>query len=393
MRNRSRGHNFFKNAELGNYLQIDNDASASDGGAILELWDLDGDNDQRWKIEFAVHGFYKIISSASGKAITAPSTLDESLTQKTYTGAAEQLWRIVPNKTGGYCISPRPFLSAYMAAGDGAIVTSGRNAELRKAQSDNRHVWKILSPINVGFSTDNYTDGCGYSERQSYRYANKFFDRLIDSQYDIAFYKVHHYNKDSVRTASKKDFSINGAISNDVDFMIYIGHGLQANNSKGNRLHYNCATDGTHHTTDCNNSVYNAYSSEIRFGSSSSNLRWVWLYTCNFLTTNDYVTENDLKKMMTGAHIVMGYASTAYLCDAMAETFATYLREGSPIIKAYWKAGRDGEASVTNYDHYQTVLYIPQTENETIYSPKMHYEYDSSDVEIKVRNIQDKSEI
>lgn len=78
----------------------------------------------------------------------------------------------------------------------------------------------------------------------------------------------------------------------------------------GTRLGWRTQND-LYHTTDCYNSAYNVYSGDVNFGSASSDLRWVWLYTCNFLTTSEYVTDASLKEMMTGVHIVMGYASKA----------------------------------------------------------------------------------
>jgi hypothetical protein len=39
--------------------------------------------------------------------------------------------------------------------------------------------------------------------------------------------------------------------------------------------------------------------------------------------------------------------------------------------------------------HVQKVMYIPQASSETIYSPKIQYEYDASDVRIITQDIQD----
>ena len=209
------------------------------------------------------------------------------------------------------------------------------------------------------------------------------------------------YTKDAVHAASINDFSVNGAMSNDIDFMIYIGHGYSAYSNRGNYLHYYCTSAGISHADDCKNDAYNVYSQEVSFGSSESKLRWVWLYTCNFLhtqednnendsnTTNDhnYVTNATLVNMMDGAHIVMGYASRATLCDTMAVHFATYLQEGMPIYEAYLLAGYTGEASDEPVNHYQKILYIPQARYETIYSPMVRYNYDPSDVEIFKKNI------
>lgn len=251
--------------------------------------------------------------------------------------------------------------------------------------------WKMVLVIDIGLSTDNYTKGlsCGHEERQSQRYAINFFLELSDTSNDVVFPEYNHYNEGFHRTASKKDFSVNGAISNEIDFMIYIGHGFVAkNDSKGTHIHYSFDENGTRPKTDCDDPIYNMYSSEMHFGSSESQLRWVWLYTCNFLNTNDYVSDNDFKKMMTGAHIVMGYATQSTLCDAMALEFAKNLRDGMPIIDAYFLAGVEGEGSVVKDDNHRLkALYIPQAENETIYSPRVNYEYNSSDVRIKTSYI------
>ena len=397
------GTYFIKNAHLNNYLQIGDEYGPdySNENAILELWDYDNEPFQEWNLTYLHNGYYKIESVKSGKVISVrageENSRDVSLRQATYTASYNQQWKISITHNGQYKFEPRSSESYStdwcMAAGAAAVesITDGRNVEQREYTNNTgyKDEWFLIPSvdlsIHIGLSTDDYTDNCQAGERQSFRYANKFYEKLLKSCMTIS--KTHHYNNGSDRSASKNDFSLNGTFNNSIDFMVYIGHGLQADNSKGNLLHYNCASDGTYHTTDCRNSVYNVYTGDVKFGSDSSDLRWVWLYTCNFLTTNDYVTDDSLKEMMNGAHIVMGYASRATLCDAMAETFGKYLSEGRPIIDAYFRAGRDGEASVETADHKQKVLYVPQALNETIYSEPVDYDYNASNVVIEIRNI------
>lgn len=88
----------------------------------------------------------------------------------------------------------------------------------------------------------------------------------------------------------------------------------------------------------------------------------------------------------------MGYASQSKLCDPMVETFAAYLRDGETIIHSYFKAGYEGEARCTNDHHIQKIVYIVQATNETIYSPKIDYMNDISDVRIIVHDIQEEYE-
>jgi hypothetical protein len=195
--------------------------------------------------------------------------------------------------------------------------------------------------------------------------------------------------------------------------MIYLGHGHYAREAKGNHLQYSQATNGIIDTEDvCKKTSYTEaqkdmfcfYSQEARFGAPESDLRWVWMYTCNFLnsiedignddgyTNNDgnyYVYDSQLAQMMTGAHIVMGYASRATLCDTMAERFSEYLYQGIPICEAYKMAGIYGETEAAPERHYQKIMYIPQAQYETVYSPQIHYEYDASDIIIEKWCIQD----
>ena len=95
---------------------------------------------------------------------------------------------------------------------------------------------------------------------------------------------------------------------------------------------------------------------------------------------------------MTGAHIVMGYATQSKLCVPNAELFAEHLRNGETIIDSFFWAGKYGEATCTVDNHLQKIMYIPQAEKETIYSPYIHYDYVPSDVQIVTSNIQDNND-
>ena len=132
---------FFENAQFpGKYMQIDDDSSLSTNGAIMELWDFDADDDQRWELDHISDGKYKILSVESGKALTAPSSVNGSVTQKTYTGATNQLWYITANTNGSYTLTNSTY---YLAAGDGIFTSDGRNVEGRYEQSDAKDEWNL----------------------------------------------------------------------------------------------------------------------------------------------------------------------------------------------------------------------------------------------------------
>ncbi len=138
---------FFRNGEYDNYMQIDNNASPSNEGAMFELWGFDADADQKWEIDYIGNELYKIISIASGKVVTAPSSLNDNITQTNYTGSATQHWKITFVSDGIYRLSPQTNLSYYMAAGDGIFTANGRNVEMRESQSDGKDEW-FFSTLN-----------------------------------------------------------------------------------------------------------------------------------------------------------------------------------------------------------------------------------------------------
>ena len=133
------------NVEFVKHAQIDDNEATSTDGAILELWEYDGGTDQQWQIELLSNGYYKIISAASSKAITAPSSTNDSLQQKTYTGATTQQWSITDAGNGTYKLSPRSNSSYYMAAGTGIFTSDGRNVEMREAQGEEKDEWYLAN--------------------------------------------------------------------------------------------------------------------------------------------------------------------------------------------------------------------------------------------------------
>ena len=139
------GRFFIKNAELNNYMQIDDNSDVTQNGAFLELWDFDGEDYQRWDIIHVINGFYKIASLASTKVLTAPSELDSNVTQNNYAGTDNQLWGFNAGSNGLYRIYPKSDGENSLSAGSGAIISDGRNVELREEQSDNKDRWILES--------------------------------------------------------------------------------------------------------------------------------------------------------------------------------------------------------------------------------------------------------
>lgn len=63
---------YLQNMQSNTYAQLDDSVSPSTEGLNLKIYPYDDDNDQKWKIKYLHNGYYKITSSSSGKALTAP---------------------------------------------------------------------------------------------------------------------------------------------------------------------------------------------------------------------------------------------------------------------------------------------------------------------------------
>lgn len=402
------GTYYLKNKETERHADI-RGASMADG-TVIHQYAYNGGASQRWTFTHLGDGTYSIKSANSTTAYYLGVSGDSEENNAPIvlrTGAITDgmKWAVTKTDSFAYKIMPKTGVtySRVLAVGWYAVNTDSIALQQRDyvgsaASNDNfQDEWYIASSVDIGMSTDNYTSGCPNKERQSYRYANKFYDELLSSPGGGPITKTHHYNMDTVQTAGIADFSVNGALSSDIDFMIYIGHGHAAHSAYeghlGNHIHYDCSIIEDLHQqvgdeyTYCN-SAGNVYTSQVRFGSPESDLRWVWMYTCNFLTTGTYVTDASLAEMMRGAHILMGYGSLAWLSDIMPEAFANLLREGESIYDAYLLAGKtDGTLGDLEY-FYQRILYIPQARYETIYSPYVHYAYDyATDVLFKTEEV------
>ena len=181
---------FFKNAELKNYMRIDDDESVTTESAKFELRKFDGADYQKWEIDYTADGYYRILSVASGKAVTAPpSGNDKNITQTVYTGGDNQWWIITVTDNGLYNLSPKSNPSYRMAASFGIIDPNGRNVELRDPQTDNLDEWQLYKTILQSWNSD--SDAVSYWSNNPSLYTEKidtsstfYFNNGINSAKD-----------------------------------------------------------------------------------------------------------------------------------------------------------------------------------------------------------------
>ncbi len=105
------GTYFIQNRRYEKYIQIDDDVAVTASGATMEIWEFDGGDDQRWDIVYLNNGYYKIVSAASGFALSVPvgstTVADVDLEQSHYSNGHRQQWKIILTENGSYKIKAR----------------------------------------------------------------------------------------------------------------------------------------------------------------------------------------------------------------------------------------------------------------------------------------------
>lgn len=86
---------------------VDVTAGAMTNGTNIQLYSFNNSNAQKYEITYLNNGYYKIVSTRSGKAldVTAGSASSgTNVQQYSRNGTAAQQWKIFPNDDGTYCL-------------------------------------------------------------------------------------------------------------------------------------------------------------------------------------------------------------------------------------------------------------------------------------------------
>lgn len=223
--------------------------------------------------------------------------------------------------------------------------------------------------LQVGMSADSYANNtCGFGARVSIQCANAFWSGVGSNLTDrnLKFYHFNNGNSHSSVYATKRDFmsksfnSISHDNIDDVDIMLFVGHGRPTQG-----MHFTQGSNGYQHSVDSDahdNSELNFSISDAKFGYGTSRTKWIAAYTCNFLNH----TNNELKPIMQGVNIVLGYSTVSYLIDEQMELFGKKLDEGKTIINS-WFASSSKHTQYSPVDSTMKAMYVKDAEGDTIY--------------------------
>lgn len=154
----------------------------------------------------------------------------------------------------------------------------------------------------------------------------------------------------------------------DVQFMIYSGHGYHKGlcGISNNSLHYfTCNSTTKYHgetETEERKDISNLTTVEARWGKGSANTRWVALYTCNFLNTND----SQWKKMMEGIRVCMGFSSTMYVHSDEGKLFGLDLYYKKKMIDSFLDNAEYFQSGKVSGGVIARAIYTNATRNDTI---------------------------
>ncbi|MDR0325114.1 MAG: DUF6345 domain-containing protein [Oscillospiraceae bacterium] len=162
--------------------------------------------------------------------------------------------------------------------------------------------------FTAGFAgVDTYSSSsgsCQFGDRAGGHYVDQLYSELWQSAYYLSTNHFGHKNA----AANKNVFS--SSWSERVTFFAYAGHGLNID-SLNNAAHFFATPTPSSHSGNCySNAATNATTSEVRLQGS---LRYLNMYTCNFLFYDSTAKLNSLRSMFRGGRAICGFASTMYL--------------------------------------------------------------------------------
>lgn len=177
----------------------------SDVGTV-HMWELNDTAAQDFSVKYVSRGWYKILHTASGKAVTNQNGV---AVLKDYTGKNNQLWKFInvtddgyflgyriQNKSGGYLTSdPNGLVETNVSA-----IANGTKALVIDWRSTKRQMWKLESSLKGWFEyvSDIYTldstgGAVGYVDFRFFK--GNGVDRMI-VDYDTSMLKVSSQNVD-----------------------------------------------------------------------------------------------------------------------------------------------------------------------------------------------------
>lgn len=230
----------------------------------------------------------------------------------------------------------------------------------------------VYGAITVGGSSQGkYKENgnCSYDDRNScVILVRNFMDEITYDPWfgsPVATKKFLWENNNGWEVDMKPGSYANDSID-DVNFMIYCGHGLAkgTNGLSHNSLHYyTCNSSTVFHSSGAESTgSSNLTTVEARWGKLGTQTRWVALFTCNFLNSDD----SQYYMMMQGIRVCMGFGSTMWIDSREGTMFGSDLYDGENIIDSFLDGASTYQSGKITGGVKARVIYTTTTRDDTI---------------------------
>ncbi len=395
---------YLQNLATEKYAEVA-DGSASEGSAIWQ-WDFHVHDRTKWELEHVSdsNGYVRLKSVYSNMYLGVNSSDTSSIKQ--YSAINDYtLWKIERSATGNLIFKCKATESSEKAMS--MSLNNGSNGEylIQMNYTDNtdfRDEWKLVLKnelYSFGITVpNNYPDSCDMSGN-NYDSFGIYADNICEALSNDFLLKFDRRGNESNVNDLKNKNAPNSTHqltnADDVDLIIYTGHGYAKNRDKGeglftnNCLHFGRDYMGTSHPSGQGTSeAYNYSTNDALYFGYQAQTKWLLTYTCNFLNTAQG-DPNVMHMLDNGGRLIMGMGSKMYIVSAEGTSFGEYLCQGETFKNAFIQAGKDNQINLLRSAYKYCILYYgPEnggTLNDALF---MHLnDYDRSEVHLFTEEI------
>lgn len=329
----------------------------------LKQCDVQAENlENAFRFEYVTDGVYKISVKSDGRDVLDGLGITRNSLQRWYVIKVGSGYKII--RQGDY-----KMIALTSKDGEPALTNSALSADTWKLKNSSINFTGNqlygASSSTYGASESQSTCRSGYRGSATVAADNFVYRMSVSGDMRQVLFNRHNNaaNKDDVR--SKSEYTINKTNIDDVDFMLFVGHGF------GSKLHYDYDSEGRCHSEniDGHDMYDNAFiftHEEAKFGKGSSRTKWFTAFSCNYLNEELY-SRDELIKKMEGANIVLGFSTKCFLTTTQTEDFADKLLAGKTIIDAWTEAAQIQKKHMSNRT-VAAAMFVEEARNDTIYN-------------------------
>ena len=235
------------------------------------------------------------------------------------------------------------------ASSPGVTIITARSA----ADGSKYATCTINVKYSFGMSIQNdYPDSCEMGDKNydSFGvYADNLESELNKNMSEIFDYRGEYSWSNDFKNKNAPGATHSYANIDDVDLMIFTGHGYAKNRNKSeglfnyNSMHFGTTNSSSGHP-EGNGTIASANftTQDALYFGYNAKTKWLLAYTCNFLNEKQG-DPNVLNMLDKGGRLIMGLSTKSYIVGKEGTDFGQYLLEGYSFKDAFFMAGEDNQ--------------------------------------------------